>query len=103
MDKASRPCWGCGKPGHVASNCPEGRLNAIEGDEEAREDSPFLGCLACEVHNGDGDKWATVPRRSGKPLPVDHTMGLHIERAINMKNRFKALELESESGSDTVQ
>ena len=29
-------------------------------------------------------------------------MGLHIERAINMKNRFKALELESESGSEAT-
>ena len=74
----------------------------IDGGEDVAEEVPFMGCLLCEVCSDEGSSWETVPRRSGKPLPVNHTLGLHLERAINMKNQFKALELESESGSEAT-
>ena len=50
-------CWTCGKPGHVASNCPSGRVSAL--DENAVVDGEkFVGDQAWTEDDWAADTWS---------------------------------------------
>jgi len=79
-DKSDRPCWICGKPGHVAAQCSEkqkGGTNLLQdGDED-------LDCLVF----ADADGWREA---KGKPRPQGVTLADFIPTPTT--NRWRALE-----------
>ena len=94
-EKKDRPCWNCGKPGHLSSQCPEKKsLKTFE--EEAVNIS--LSCLvnsegyelrkAPHVENG---KWHKVEGKF-KPKAAENTVGDYIAQAFS--NKYEALRVE---------
>ncbi len=104
VDPADRPCYICGKPKHVARDCPErkgtgkgssGRgpnnrsMKSITEDEE--ED--FFGCLDVDKEKG----FKTVAtRRPRKPQPAERNLGSFMppgppKPTVSLKNSFSAL------------
>ena len=49
-------CWTCGKSGHVASQCPSGRVSAL--DENAPFEGDKLGDQGCLEDDWSPDTWS---------------------------------------------
>ena len=65
VDKDKRPCFKCGKPGHVSSQCKEdGAAKLVEEPE-----THMFGCVICEPEGS----FSEVKRR-GKPVPSQITL-----------------------------
>ena len=59
LPKHKRPCFVCGRPGHLARDCKDRQAQTIEGDGSLDRYNP---CLVCD------EGWSTPPpRRTVKP------------------------------------
>ncbi len=97
VSPADRPCWTCGKKGHVSRNCPDKKRegSAIEAIEDRRGDE-VQACF--NVTDEEDFKTAASRRRAtttGRPMPTTPTLGDFID-----KNKFAALSTADPLGSN---
>ena len=99
VERNQRPCWVCGKVGHVGRDCPQKKTQALKAIEDQQ------GNGTVRVVNGvpmpcwnlnDRDKltdvrgFETVARRTAYPTPTRVNLGMHLA------NKFKCLESSDE-------
>ena len=76
VPKEKRLCFGCGKPGHPARDCPE-RKNAIKAIENGTAEIPFFG-----LNLVDSEGFKTVQRK-GRPAPRTITLNDFLRNSFN--------------------
>ena len=89
-EMGKKPCFNCGKTGHLARACPEKKaaIKAITNGDIPK--AAFLGC----VQIVDADGFTKVP---GRPRPqFAHVIDFVAEAAANTRstNRFRPLTLD---------
>ena len=62
LPKEKRPCWKCGKPGHLGRDCRSSGLV----DDETADMADYFGCVTCEGEFMDGFSKA---KKTFKPVP----------------------------------
>ncbi len=104
VEPADRPCYICGKPKHIARDCPEKKNTGKGGGgrgpnnrsmksitEDEKED--FFGCIDVDKDKG----FKTVPmRRPKKPQPAERNLGSFMppgppKPTVSLKNSFSTL------------
>ncbi len=91
-----RPCWTCGKKGHVSRNCPDKKRegSAVKAVDDRRSDH----VQACFSVTDEGDFKTVASRRraapTGRPMPTTPTLGDYLD-----KNKFAVLSTADPSGS----
>ncbi len=97
VSPADRPCWSCGKKGHVSRNCPDKKRE--NGAVKAIEDRRGDGVQACfNITDEEGFKTVAPRRRAtatGRPMPRMPTL----DDFIIDKNKFADLSTTDPLGS----
>ena len=86
VPKDKRPCWKCGKPGHLGRDCRSGGATKLV-DEPANGERECFGLFD---HEG-----FTVVKEKSRPMPKGATLGSFID-----KNTFEILMGKDEVAND---
>ncbi len=105
VDVADRPCYICGKPKHLARDCPDkktlgnrgsrnqGQRSAVRTVTE-NEDDDYFGLMDLK----DTDGFTKIPvRQWRKPQPTERTLGSFmpprpLKSSVSLKNSFSGLD-----------
>ena len=100
VDRAQRPCWTCGRTGHIGKDCPEKKTRPIKSLTEAPQAMPAFMVDYAEKYNYDKttNSAKNAPEPSPRPQPL--TFGQYIKYPTSFAHRTPFEPLASTDDDD---